>query len=188
MAEKVSKQLTVGPVRFSFLTVWEPRAVKEGQKEKYSTSILVPKKDTKLVEEIKAAAKAVKDDFIQRNGKVPPGFRNLLKDGDAKNEEGEYIYDENHRGHIFFSASANKDNQPSVIGKDRKPITDKQQAYSGMWGYAAINIFWYNNEGQGISAGLNHVMKTKDDAPFSSRIAADEAFKNVEFDDDDLIG
>ena len=42
MANSKTKVVT-GVVRLSYANVWEPKAVTEGAKEKYSVSIIIPK-------------------------------------------------------------------------------------------------------------------------------------------------
>ena len=48
-------QVVTGEVRLSFVNLFEPRAMKEGDEPKYSVTAIIPKSDTKTVEAIKAA-------------------------------------------------------------------------------------------------------------------------------------
>lgn len=171
--------ITLGPVRFSYLNVFTPRAVQPGQEPKYSTAVLIPKTDKTSYQKIKAIVDSLRADVAAKNGgKLPSGFKNPLKDGDAQDADGNRIYDDNYKGMVFFNCSSKE--QPTIVGKDRQPIADKTQIYSGMWGYINVNLYPYDNVGKGVGIGLNHIMKSKDDAPFSSRVTVADAFAGID--------
>lgn len=193
--------ITIGPVRFSYLNVTTPKIAKGSTVEKYSTAVLIPKEDKKTVDSLKLIIQRLKAEVAAKNnGKLPPGFKLPLKDGDAVDTEGDRVYDENYKGMYFFNCSANVNQRPTVVDKNRQPILVEGAPdgfYSGMWGYVNVNFFPFNNVSQGIGVGLNHIMKTKDDRPFTARVSSDEAFKGVTFEqeqeqaielDDDLLG
>ena len=54
MANNKTKVVT-GIVRLSYANVWEPKAVTEGAKEKYSVSLIIPKDDKETLAKINAA-------------------------------------------------------------------------------------------------------------------------------------
>lgn len=188
----IATQLTIGPVRFSYLKVQTPHAVQAGQTPKYSTAVLIPKTDEKSVAAVKKIIAAIMaQEMVKYGGKLPNGYKKPLKDGDAKDAEGNYINDdENYRGMFFFNASAIQ--KPGIVDKKQQPLLDMSQVYSGMWGYVNVNFYPYDNVSKGIGVGLNHIMKTKDDTAFTSRISVDTAFAGLNLEeglgDDDLLG
>ena len=53
--EKNPCTITIGPVRFSYLHVWEPVAIEEGSPKKFSVSAIIPKSDKETNKKIQAA-------------------------------------------------------------------------------------------------------------------------------------
>src|SRR5690625_6061011 len=53
--KNLQTKVVTGEVRFSYLHVFEPHAVEEGQEKKYSVSILIPKDDKETLARIKKA-------------------------------------------------------------------------------------------------------------------------------------
>ena len=51
-------KVITGKVRFSYAQVFEPKAMNETDPRKYSISLLIPKKDEKTLNKIKAAIEA----------------------------------------------------------------------------------------------------------------------------------
>jgi hypothetical protein len=190
--EQANTKLTIGEVRFSYLTVFEPRTAPGNTQAKYSATLLIPKSDTKTITAIVTMVKRLAGEAQQKNGgKLPPGFKNPMRDGDEKDPlTGNFVHNDEYRGHYFLRA--NSVQKPSVVDTSRQPIMDATKAYSGMWGYAALNFFVYlprpGVPSSGIGVGLNHVMKTKDDTPFAGRESAEDAFKDVQITGDSLAG
>lgn len=52
--------VTTGEVRFSYTHLFKPYAAMQGQEEKFSTTILVPKADTDTMARVNAAIEAAK--------------------------------------------------------------------------------------------------------------------------------
>ena len=48
----MSVKVVTGKVRLSYANVWEPKAQSEGQKPKYSVSIIIQKEDKDTLEKI----------------------------------------------------------------------------------------------------------------------------------------
>lgn len=169
-------------VRFSFVHLLEPTAF-EGQDPKYSVMLLIPKTDTKTLNNIKAAQKAAaelgKNKF--KNGKIPAKLKTTLRDGDEEMDIEEYP---EFKGMMFINVS-NK-NKVGMVGTQRdtdgklKRLDDPDEIYSGMYGRASINFFAYNTAGnQGVSAGLNNIQKTRD----GDRLGGGAAKPENDFDD-----
>lgn len=148
MAEKV----VTGEVRLSYVTLFEPRAIKEGGPLKYSVSILIPKDDKVNLDRIrKAIDKVVADN--QSTLKGTKGLKLPLRDGDEERDSPDY------EGHYFLTASSKS--APMVVDEDRQEIIDSREVYSGCYGRVSLNFYAFNTAGnKGVGCGLNAVQKT----------------------------
>ena len=106
----MATKVVTGPnIRFSYANVFEPRSMEEGGKAKYSASLLIPKTDTKTVNDVKAAIKEAFEAGVSAKfgGKRPVDgtWKNPLRDGDAERPD-----DEAYKGMFFVNANSdNKD-------------------------------------------------------------------------------
>lgn len=185
MAEILSTKVITGPnTRFSYLNVFEPKAMSDGAVPKYSASLIIPKSDKKTVEAIRAAIKAAyeKDaDKIKGNGKSLPTLSQLntpLRDGDDQRPD-----DEAYKNSYFINAKSNT--KPGVVDAGRKYIMDRSEVYSGCYGRASITFFGYNvNGNKGIGANLNNIQKLKDGEPLGGRASAEADFAGYDDEED----
>lgn len=174
--EKNSTKVVAGPVRFSYVHVWEKGApMNAGDEGKYGAVLLIDKTDTKTVKAIEAAIEAAK--VAKWGTKIPKALKTVFRDGDEEKD------DENYVGKFFMSCNSKE--KPGIFDADRNPIMDKEEFYSGCYGYASINFFGYDQKGAGIGCGLNAVMKTKDGERLSGADRSADAFGSVD-DTDDL--
>lgn len=166
-----STRVTIGEVRFSYLHVWEPSQIGMDQ-GKYSVSLIIPKNNTQALALIDCAIKAAAAEGAAKLG-ASGTYRRPLRDGDAERPD-----DEAYRGCYFLNAKSNR--QPGLVDSYKQPIIDQNQLQSGDWGYACIRFFAYNNSGnKGISASLEHLMKTRDGESLGGGITTDAAFADV---------
>jgi hypothetical protein len=178
--KKPDNKVVIGPVRLSYLHVFEPKSFK-GQPAKYSASLIIPKDETKIIAEVQKAIEAAKEmgKTNKWGGKIPKKLWNPLRDGDTE-REGNQPYE----GAFFLTAHS--DTRPGVVDKKVKPIIDQTEFYSGCWGFVSLSFFPYSANGSdGIGVGLNHLQKFKDDEPFSSRSSAEEDFQALQEEEDD---
>lgn len=159
----MSKKLILKNVRFSYVRVFEATPIMDGNTNYYSVSILIPKSDTKQVNEIKKALKELADEFLASNpklkGVLPEGWRNPLTDGDKKGDAGyENMW-------VLNAKRQEKNGKPIVIDKHKQPITVKEDMYSGSWGTASLGLFTYFKSATscGVGVGLNGIQKVTDD-------------------------
>lgn len=150
-------KVVTGKVRFSYAHVFEPTAINEGDKKKYSVAILIDKKDkvtlTKIEKAIAAATEAGKVKF---GGKIPSTLKKPLRDGDEERPDSE-----EYKGMYFLNASSQT--KPGLVDENLDPIMDKEHFYSGCYGRASINFYAFNTAGnKGIAAGLNNIQKLED--------------------------
>lgn len=180
-------RVCIGPVRISFANVWEPKKTLNSDKLKYSVQVLIPKKEKAMIAEVKkainaAAQQGMETKFKGKNPKQISGFRWALRDGDKDGGDNDAA-----KGHYFINFSS--DNAPGIVDKNRKPILDKDEVYSGCYCYITGNFYPFNEGGgKGIAAGLNNILKFKDGERLSGRPSAESDFADldIEEDDDDL--
>ena len=169
-------KVVTGRVRLSYINVFEPRASMPGQEPKYSVCLLIPKSDTATVGKINAAIEAAKQAGAATwGGKVPPGVKSPLRDGDAEREGAEY------KGHWFINANSKQ--KPGVVDQAVNPIMDQSESYSGCYGRVSLNFYAYSMNGnKGVGAGLQNVQKVAEGEPLSGRSRAEDDFTAVEED------
>jgi hypothetical protein len=172
-----STKVVTGLVRFSYLHVWEPTAIQEGQDKKYSAALLIPKSDKATLAKINAAIDAAKEaGKVKLGGKIPANLKTPLRDGDIEHPE-----DETYANCFFVNASSKT--QPGLVDESVQPILNQAELYSGCYGKASVNFYAFNTSGnKGIACGLNHIMKVKDGESLGGRSSAESDFGT----DDDL--
>lgn len=188
MATKTpSIKAVIGPVRFSYLHIFEPHSFDADKEPRYSATLLIPKSDTKLVEAVKSAINSAYGAAVETcwGSKKPPIDKvTCLRDGDEPNADGE---DRGEAYHDCYYLTAKSIQQPGIVDKARQPIIDPDELYSGCWGYVSVGFRGFDNNGnKGISCFLNNVMKTKAGEPLgTARTSAADDFANVDFGEDD---
>ncbi len=175
MAKKEEFDKITTPLgRLSFPSIFEKTAAPGSDKLKWSTVFLIPKStDVQPIRDLmkRAVLKKWPNGVIPKNTDGSP-FNNALKDGDTKDYEG-------YKDHHFFTASTvNK--APGVIDDQRKVIIDRSEIYAGCYAYLSINAYAWSHMGKnGVSIGLQHVMKWKDGTPFASGSSAESDFADL---------
>lgn len=167
--------LVTGKVRFSYVSVFEPRSVNGGE-EKYSATLLIPKSDTKTYQDIMAEInKCVQENLAEVfKGAMPTNLRIPIYDGDGLRESGEPFGLEC-KGHWVINAKSNS--APEVVDAGCNPIISKNEFYSGCYGRASLRFYAYNQNGnKGIGCGLGNVQKLEDGQPLDGRTTAAEDF------------
>ena len=177
----------VGPVRFSFCHVFTPHKFDGDEGEgKYSVTVIIPKSDKKTVALVNKALQEAMAEAKDKKwgGKIPAASKLALplRDGDEDNEKDA----EEIKGCYYMRAKSSQ--KPGVVDKDRQPITDPAEFYSGCYGFASLVFIGYDHAGnKGVGCYLNNVMKTKEGERLGGGASADEDFADVEFEDDDLV-
>lgn len=179
--ENQETRVITGKVRFSYVHVFEPHAMEEGQEKKYSVVLLIPKSDKATVAKITKAVEFAKEQAkVKYGGKLPAKFKLPFKDGDIERPE-----DEAYAGCYFVNATSKT--KPAVVDRDLNPILDQEELYSGCFGRASINFYVYDKAGGGVACGLNNIQKLKDGEPLAGRSSAEADFAEPFDDDDDLM-
>ena len=179
--EVVLTKVVTGEVRFSYLHVWEPTAIEEGQEKKYSVSLIIPKSDkatlARLGKGIEAAKEAGK---AKLGGKIPANLKTPLRDGDVERPD-----DEAYAGCMFLNSNCKT--KPGVVDKNLNPIMSQDELYSGCFGRASVTFYAFNTSGnKGIACGLNNLMKLRDGESLGGRATAESDFAEFAADDDML--
>lgn len=164
--EPQSTAVIIGPARFSYLHFHEPKAAKGSTKAKYSVSLLIPKSNLELKKKIDNAIQAAT--VAKFGNKAPKGLKIPLRDGDAERDDTDYA------GHWFINASSY--DKPGMVDANRDPIIEKEKIYSGMYGRAAVNMYFSSTGGDKICCGLNNLQKLKDGPNLTGRKAAEDEF------------
>ena len=172
--------VTTGKVRLSYVHLFKPYAYQQGQEEKYSAVVLIPKTDTDTMARINAAVEAAKQKGISGkwNGVCPPIVPSPVHDGDGVRPNDGMPFGEECKGHWVFTASAKTDYPPVVVDIHNNPFIDQSEVYSGMYGRVNVEFYPYTFGGKkGIGCGLKAVQKTADGEPLAGgRVSAEQAF------------
>ncbi len=176
----MSVKVVTGKVRLSYANVWEPKALTEGAKPKYSVSVIIPKSDTETIKKInEAIAKAVDEGVSKFGGKKPnlKAIKTPLRDGDIEREDDEAY------ANAFF-LNANSYQAPQIVDRSVQPILDKSEVYSGCYARVSLSFYSYNSNGnKGVACGLGNIQKLADGEPLGGKTnaSADFAAANDEF-------
>lgn len=166
--------VTLGLIRFCYVKVFEAVAAPGSTDLKYSLQLRIPKSDTALVEQIKAAILAAveKGKKDKWGGTVPAGLKQPLRDGD-KEKPGE----EEFKGHYFINASNTL--KPGLVDANLQKIINPSDFYSGCYGRVDITFYPFNtqnNLSRGIACSLNNIQKLQDGEPLAGGQSAEAAF------------
>lgn len=167
-------------VRLAFPNLFEPTTVAGEGKPRYSATLLIPA-DHPQIAEIEAAQNAVAQ--AKWGQKAPAIVKGLAKqdklalhDGDTKSK-----YD-GFPGNFFVSAAAQENAAPTVIDRDRSPLSVKSgRPYAGCYVNASIELWAQdNNYGQRVNAQLRGIQFYADGDSFSAGRPADaDEFEEV---------
>ncbi|MER2142155.1 MAG: DUF2815 family protein [Eubacteriales bacterium] len=184
--------LVTGKVRLSYAHLFEPHRnpnAPADSKPKYGATILIPKDDKETLDKIRKAQKAAleKGKDTRFGGTIPKAWKSTLRDADSPEEEDMLEKNPEYAGHYFMAVSNTM--KPGLVDRDRSPIIDQTEIYSGCYARVQINAFPFNTSGnKGVSFGLNNVQKLADGEPFGAVVEkAEDVFGAVDGDDDGLI-
>lgn len=173
-------KVVFGPCRLSYTHVFVKYAPEGDEKNgKYMTNILIPKTEKETVEAIKKAIEAAKKAGIvsKWGGKEPKKLDMPLRDGDDKDDE---VY----AGCYYLNAKSNT--RPGIVDRNKAPIMDEEEMYSGVWAIASVTFYAYDTNGnRGVACGLNNLMKFKDDEKLGGRASAENDFADIDNEDDE---
>lgn len=174
------KVITGKDTRWSYVNVWEPKAIGEGSTPKYSVSLIIPKSDTVTISKIKSAIEAAYhegESKLKGTGKTVPALNLIkipLRDGDVERP------DDPAYANAYF-VNANAVTAPGIVDADLNPILTRSEVYSGVYGRASITFYAFNSNGnKGIACGLNNLQKIRDGESLGSKSTPDSDFATDE--------
>lgn len=172
-------KVTFGPCRLSYTHVFSKYNPDGDDKSaKYMTNVLIPAKEKETVAAIQKAIDAAKASGIvsKWGGKEPKKLDMPLRDGDDKDDD---VY----AGMLYVNAKSST--RPGIVGRDKAPIVDEEEIYSGVWAYVSVTFYPYDTNGKrGVACGLNNIMKFKDDEKLGGRCSAETDFADIDIEDD----
>lgn len=141
-------------VRLSFPSLFT-KEVFEGKEGKYAATLLIDKKDVEVKKQIDQAIAAL---VAEAKVKIPSD-KYCLKDGDEIEFDG-------YKG--CWSLKASNAKRPTVIDRDKTPLTaDDDKVYAGCYVNAIIDFWIQNNSyGKRVNANLYGIQFSKDGEPF----------------------
>jgi hypothetical protein len=184
--EKTPTHVVTGKVRLSYCSVFVATSSDKDEPAKFSTAILISKKDKKTLDAINAAVEAAKQKGKAEKwgGKIPPAasLKLPLRDGDEERPE-----DPAYAGHYWLNAKSNT--KPGIVDRDLNPVMDQSEVYSGCYARVAIDFYPFDGKSKGIAVGLNNVQKLGDGEPLGGGSRAEDDFSDdfVDTDDDDVV-
>ena len=175
-------KVVFGPCRLSYTHVFSKYAPDgDAANGKYMTNVLIPKEEKETVKAIQQAIEAAKKAATASKwgGKEPKKLDLPLRDGDTDKDDDEVYAD-------HFYVNAKSTTRPGVCDKNKSPIMDEEEIYSGVWAIVSVTFFGYDVSGnRGVACGLNNIMKFKDGEHFGGRGSAESDFADIDMEDDD---
>ena len=173
MADKMDiklKKCITPEARASFANVFKAKAIGDSDDEKYSITLLFPV-NTDLKELKRACTNAAIEKWGPKE-KWPKKLRLPFRDGNEKADQVGY------ENTIFVYASSKQ--KPEVVDRDRQPIINQEDFYSGCYCHASLIAFAYDTKGNvGVSFSLQSVLKSRDGKPFSGKKTAAQDFEGL---------
>jgi hypothetical protein len=178
-------RLTTPTFRVSYPHVFKAQSPKQGDKPKFSITMLFPK--TADLSKLKEAIKQAKIAEFGSKENWPKDLESPVVDGDdPKHEE-----KEGYKNHWVIKASTGENQRPTVVDQNVEPITDQADFYPGCYAIAHIYAYvWFYPDRQkpmrkGVGFILDHVQKVKDGKAFGGKKPVDQVFSPIAADDDE---
>lgn len=174
-------KVVFGPCRLSYTHVFTKYAP-DGDTDngKYMTNVLIPKSEKQTVKALQQAIEAAKKAGIvsKWGGKEPKNLEMPLRDGDTDKDD--EVYED------CFFINAKSSTRPGICDKNKAPIVDEEEIYSGVYAYVSVSFYPYDKNGnRGIACGLNNIMKFKDGERLGGRTSAENDFADIDAEDDE---
>lgn len=179
----MSTTINTPPFRASYPHLFEPRKNELNGKNEYSvTALFKPGENLKKIED--AIKAAITKKWGPDSKKWPRDLKTPLRDQFERAKEDEdtgsmVLPDGYVKGAKFLNLKSSE--PPGVVDQNVQRILDTSEIYAGVWMIAKVNFYAYDKKGnRGVSAGLLHVQKYKDDAPLGgSRGKVEDAFTPI---------
>lgn len=172
-------RVTTGKIRLSYLNVFEAKAMTEGETPKFSSAILLSKKDVATKAKADAAIQLAITQGIPKKwkGKKPALLKLPWRDGDEEKPD-----DEAYAGHWFLNASNTK--KPILLGTDKRPLEDQSELYSGAYARAVLTFYPFSGKSNGVAVSLDSILKLEDGESLGGTISMADAINAFDEEDD----
>lgn len=164
-------------VRLSFPGLFTAEAFKPGDVPKFKATFLIPEGSEQFKAVEAAILQTAKDKWGAKAEAIVKQIRNnpnkfCWQDGNTKSYDG-------YEG--MFALSAKNAVRPLVIDRDKALLAEADgRPYAGCYVNASVELFGYENSGNGISASLAGVQFCGDGDAFTGGAAASEdEFENL---------
>lgn len=160
-------KINTGEARVSFPHLIAPWAGAPGQDAKFSATLIFDPSDPTVA----MLRELVKECARNRWGaKMPAGMRSPVSDGVERYPETV--------GKVVVKTTART--RPAVIDALKRPITDENELYGGMYGRAQVSAYSYDQSGnRGVALSLLALQKTRDGERFGGEAADVGAFDEL---------
>ena len=140
--------VTTEKARLSYVHLFKPYAAMQGQEEKFSVTVLIPKTDVETMARINAAIEAAKQKGITEkwNGACPPIVPTPVYDGDGVRPSDGMPFGEECKGHWVFTASAKVDYPPE---REFLPLLIWREERNWMWTGSGSEVGRWGNPVRG---------------------------------------
>lgn len=169
--------------RLSFPDLFTPRPFKQGDKPKFKATFLVPKDGPEHKKINEAIIAVAKEKWPKDWNKVLLSIKGnankfCFQDGETKSYEG-------YEGMMAFSAG--NTTRPLLLDRDKTPLSETDgKIYAGCHVVGSVEIFAYDNSGNGISASLRGVQFVKDGPAFAGGgVASVDEFDDLGVDEEE---
>lgn len=172
--ERSATYVRTGRVMLSYPKLFVAFAGEDGGTPKYSTCIIISKKEKKTIAAIEDAIEAAKQAGKNTTfgGKIPRPCKVPLRDGDEEKDTDEHP---EFKGCYFLNCSTTR--RPSVVDADLEEIERRDDVYGGNIARVSLNFYAFDmGKNKGIAAGLNNVQILEGGEPLGagSTSAADD--------------
>ena len=157
-------QVIFGPCRLSYTHVFNKFVPNDGKGEpKYMTNVLIPAREKETISAMKKAIETAKASGI------------VSKWGGKEPKKLDMLY-----------VNAKSSTRPGIVDRNKVPIVDEEEIYSGVWAIVSVTFYPYDvNGNRGVACGLNNIMKFKDDEKLGGRVSAETDFADIDTEDDE---
>lgn len=148
---------------------------------KFQASFLIDKSTKEGKRNIARMEEAIEEAMRKKWGDNPPRLKAdkiCLRDGDDEDWNG-------YEGCMYVSA--NNVRRPTIVDRDRSPLTEEDgKPYSGCYVNAIVRVWAQDNQhGKRVNASLEGIQFVKDGEPFGPPPLSEDAFDDLGDDEDD---
>ncbi len=165
-------------VRLSYVHIDQPYAQEGASEAKYSATLLLPKTDVAVYQEIMQAIEAAKQEGVRGpwKGACPPNPAITVYDGDGVRERSGEPYGAECKGCWVISAKSKW--KPQVVHQSNvKCVLPDGSVKSGDYGRVVINFYPYDSNGnRGIACSLGNIMITREGEALGGQTSAADDF------------